>query len=62
MNFECREDVEGYFAEQFELWAEPKPSPPKDVWERLEQTRVMNLHQLHRAHRRVLTLFGWINE
>jgi len=39
-NFEGSEDVEGHFAAQFELWHEPRPHPPDNLFERLENARL----------------------
>ena len=38
--FKCDGDVDAYFAAQIELWSDPKPQPPDDLWERLEQARL----------------------
>jgi hypothetical protein len=43
--FESGEDVKAYFANQTELWHDPKPQPPDHLWQRIEQARLLNLNQ-----------------
>ena|SRR5207248_1981389 len=43
--FESDDDVEAYFADQSELWRQPKPNPAEYLWQRIEQTRLLNALQ-----------------
>jgi hypothetical protein len=44
-HFESDDDVEAYFEGQSELWDQPKPSPPEDLWQRIEQARLLKARQ-----------------
>ncbi len=47
--FESVEDVNSYFASQYELWEQPKPRPPRFLWERME--KALNRPELERYGR-----------
>ena len=49
-HFESEEDVKAYFADQTELWDEPKPQPPDYLWQRIEQARLLNVNQPPKSH------------
>ena len=49
-HFESEDDVEAHFAAQVELWDKPKPQPASDLWERIEQARLLNVHRPVKAH------------
>jgi hypothetical protein len=51
-HFESEADVEGYFAAQMELWDEPRPKPPRYLWERIEQVR-LNVKRPVKANHRI---------
>jgi len=43
--FECEQDVKDYFANQTELWDDPRPQPPDHFWRRIEKARLLNVDQ-----------------
>jgi len=43
--FESGEDVKAYFAAQTELWGDPRPQPPDQLWQRIETARLLNVNQ-----------------
>ena len=49
--FESGEDVQTYFANQTELWDNPKPQPPDHFWQRIEGARLLNVpHPIKPRH------------
>jgi hypothetical protein len=38
-NFDCAKDVDAHFATQHELWRDPKPDTPTDLFDKIEEGR-----------------------